>query len=61
MDTPVSRVWGERRHKDRMTLQIILAFTLTCPKTFTQDRVSVKVIYIHCNRISVKCKKFGPL
>jgi hypothetical protein len=41
MDTPVSSVRGERRRKDRVTLQIILAFTLTCPKTFTQDRVSV--------------------
>jgi hypothetical protein len=36
MDTPERRVWGERRPKDRVTLQIILVFTLTCPKTFTQ-------------------------
>jgi hypothetical protein len=37
MDTLERRVWGERRPKDRMTLQIILIFTLTltCPKTFT--------------------------
>jgi hypothetical protein len=54
MDTPVSRVWGERRRKDRMTLQIILAFTLTCPKTFTQDRVSVFDKYLHWPCVSVK-------
>jgi hypothetical protein len=35
MDTPQRRVWGERRAKDRVTLQIILVITLTCPKTFT--------------------------
>jgi hypothetical protein len=69
MDTPVSKQgWGERRCKDRVTLQIILAFIITCPITFTQDRVSVfdkylhwpcvsvKVIYIHCNKISVNIK-----
>jgi hypothetical protein len=37
VDTPERRVWGERRPKDRVTLQIILVFTfsLTHPKTFT--------------------------
>jgi len=35
MDIPERRVWGERRPKDRVTLQIILVFTLTHPKTFT--------------------------
>jgi hypothetical protein len=35
MDTPERRVWGERRTKDRVTLQIILAFTLTRLKTLT--------------------------
>jgi len=34
MDTFERRVWGERRPKDRVTLQIILIFTLTHPKTF---------------------------
>jgi hypothetical protein len=29
MDTPERRVWGERRPKDRVTLQIIFVFTLT--------------------------------
>jgi hypothetical protein len=65
MDTPERRVWGEWRPKDRVTLQIILVFTLTRPKTFTQGcvsvfdkylhwpRVSVKKLYIHNNRISV--------
>jgi hypothetical protein len=27
MDTPERRVWGERRRKDRVTLQIILIFS----------------------------------
>jgi len=38
MDTLERRVWNERRHKDRVTLQIILVFTvtLTLPKTLTQ-------------------------
>jgi hypothetical protein len=37
MDTLERRVWGERRPKGRVTLQIILIFALmlTCPKTFT--------------------------
>jgi hypothetical protein len=36
--TPERRVWGERRPKDRVTLQIILVFILTLApsKTFTQ-------------------------
>jgi len=32
MDTPKRRVWGEGRPKDRVNLQIILVFTLTCPQ-----------------------------
>jgi hypothetical protein len=64
MDTLERRVSGEKRLKDRVTLQTILVFKLTLPKTFTKGcisvfdkylhwpRVSVK-IYIHCNRISV--------
>jgi hypothetical protein len=50
MDTPEGRVWGERRPKDRVTLQIISVFTLAlceCKKIN---------IYIHCNRISVSVK-----
>jgi hypothetical protein len=43
MDTPKRRIWGERRPKDKVNLQIILIFTLTCPKTFTRGRVSVKI------------------
>jgi hypothetical protein len=54
VDTHVTRVWGERRRKDRVTLQIILAFTLTCPKTFTQDPVSVFDKYLHWPCVSVK-------
>ncbi len=65
MDTPEKRVWGEKLPKDD-DLQIILV--LTRPKTFTQGhgnvfdkylhwpQVSVKTIYIHCNRISVSVK-----
>jgi hypothetical protein len=30
MDTPERRIWGERRPKDRVTLQIIFVFTLKC-------------------------------
>jgi len=29
MESPERRVWGERRPKDRVTLQITLVFTLT--------------------------------
>ncbi len=49
MDTPERRVWGERRPKDRVTLQIILVFTLrlTHLKTFTQGHVSVFDKYLH--------------
>jgi len=56
MDTPERRIWGERRPKDRVTLQIILVFTLilTCSKTFTQDRVSVFDKYLHWPCVSVK-------
>jgi hypothetical protein len=37
MNAPERRVWDEGRPKDRMTLQIILVFTLalTFPQTFT--------------------------
>ncbi len=42
MDTPERRVWGERRPKDKVTLQIILIFTLTRLKTFTWGHVSEK-------------------
>jgi hypothetical protein len=53
MDTPERRVWGVRRPKDKVTLQIILVITLTCPKTFTQGRVSVFEKYLHWLRVSV--------
>jgi hypothetical protein len=69
-DIPERRVWGERRPKDRMTLQIVLVFTLTGPKTFTRGCVNVfdiyirwpgvgvKNTYVHCNRISVHVNFF---
>jgi hypothetical protein len=47
MDTRERWVWGERRPKERVSLQIILVFTYTRPKPFTQGCVSVKkYIYI---------------
>jgi len=67
MDTPKRRVWGERRPKDRVTLQIILVFTFTPRLVCVYDkylhwpRVSVKKIYIHCNRISVSVKNLDDL
>jgi hypothetical protein len=69
---PWKRVWGERRPKDRVTLQIILVFTLTCPKTLTQPCVSVfdknlhwpcvsgKYIYT-LQQVKCKCKKLRHL
>jgi len=47
MDTPERRVWGEGRPKDRVSLQIILVFTLTCPKPFIGGCVSVFDKYLH--------------
>jgi hypothetical protein len=44
MDTPERRVWGERRPKDRVSLQIILVFTLTRLKPFTLT-LDLHVIY----------------
>jgi hypothetical protein len=54
MDTPERRVWGERTPKDRVAFQIILVFTLTCTKTFTQGRVSVFDKYLHWPHASVR-------
>ncbi len=56
MDTPQRRVWGERRSKDRVTLQIILIFAVTHPKTFTWGHVSVFDKYLH--RLHVSGKKY---
>jgi hypothetical protein len=53
MGTPLRRVWGERRPKERVTLEIILGFTLTPPKTFTWGCVSVCDKYLHWPCISV--------
>jgi hypothetical protein len=52
MDTPERRVRGEKRSKDRVTLQIILVFTLTCPKTLKQPCVSVFDKYLHWHCVS---------
>jgi hypothetical protein len=59
VDTPERRVWGERRPKDRVTLQIILVFTrtFTRPKTFTQGRGSVFDKYLHWPHVNVSVKK----
>jgi hypothetical protein len=58
MDTPERRVWGERRPKDRVTLQIVLVLTLTHSKTFPWDYISVLDKYLHwpCVNVSVKNK-----
>jgi hypothetical protein len=47
MDTIEMRVWVGKRPKDRVTKQIILAFTLTHPKTLTKGHVSVFDKYLH--------------
>jgi hypothetical protein len=48
MDTPEGRVWGERRPKDSVPLQIILVFTLALCECEKKN--------IHCNRRSVSVK-----
>ncbi len=47
MDTHKKKGLGERRLKDKVTLQIILVFTFTSPKTFTGGCVSVFAKYLH--------------
>jgi len=49
MDTPKKQFEGERKPKDKMILWITLVYTLTltCPKTFTWDHVSVFDKYLH--------------
>jgi hypothetical protein len=37
--TPEPRVWGERRPKDRVTLQIVLVFMLTHPQNIYMGAV----------------------
>jgi len=63
----------KRRPKDMVTLQIILVFTLTHPKTFAQGHVSVFDKYLHWPRVSGKkyiytlqqdkcnCENFGDV
>jgi hypothetical protein len=51
MDTP-EKIWGERRPKDKMTLQIGIVFT--CLKTFTQGNVSLFDKCLHRPHVSVK-------
>ncbi len=55
MDTLERRVWGERRHKDRVTLQIILILTLRHLKTFTWG--VCKCMWQIYKLASCKCKK----
>jgi hypothetical protein len=54
MDTPERRVWGERRSKDKVTLQIILIFTLTHLKTFTWGCLSVFDRSLHWPHVSAR-------
>jgi hypothetical protein len=60
MDTPDRRVWGERRPKDRVTLQIILVFRLSLhtPK-YLQGRVSVNIYIYTLQQDKCKCKTIG--
>jgi hypothetical protein len=51
MFTPERRVWGERRPKGRVTLQIISV--TTHPKTFTGAHVSAFNKYLHWPLVSV--------
>ncbi len=54
MDTP-EKIWGERRPKDKMTLQIVIVCIYTyMPQTFTQGSVSVFDEYLHWSHVSVK-------
>jgi hypothetical protein len=46
MDTLERRVWGEKRPKYRVTLQIILVFTQGCVIVFDK--------YLHWPHVSVK-------
>jgi hypothetical protein len=57
MNTPERRVWGESSPKDRVTLQTILVFTLTCSKTLTWDCGSVFDKYLQWPCVSVSLKK----
>jgi hypothetical protein len=54
MDAPERRVWGERSPKGRVSLQIILVFTLTCLNTFTWGSESVFDNYLHWPCVSVR-------
>jgi hypothetical protein len=60
MDTLERRVWGERRPKDPVTLQIILVFTLTHDLHTIYIQIylyMVNVIYIYTlQQISVSVK-----
>jgi hypothetical protein len=47
MDTTEIRVWGGRTPKDRVTLRIILVFTLTRLITLTKGCVNVFDKYLH--------------
>jgi hypothetical protein len=44
---------GERRPKDKVTLGITLVYTLTRPKTFTHDHVSVFDKYLHWPHLNI--------
>jgi hypothetical protein len=58
MDNPERRVWGERRPKGRVTLQIILVFTLTRPKTIRWGHASAFDKYLHWPRVIISVNFF---
>ncbi len=51
---PWKKGLGWKEAQRQVPLQIILVFTLTCPKTFTQGHVSVFDKYLHWPCASVK-------
>ncbi len=48
------RFEGQRRPQNNVTLWMTLVYTFTCPKIFTQGRVSVFDKYLHWPCVSVK-------
>ncbi len=54
---PLKDGFGVKGDPKRVTLQIILVFTLIHPKTFTLGLVSLCDRYLHWLRVSVKKKK----
>jgi len=73
MDTLKEKFEGENKLKDRVILwtTLVYTFTFTCPKTFTWGyvsdkylhwpRVSVQIIIIHANNVSVNLRSLDMI